>query len=417
MILMWSVLIVLVAFSAFFSSSETAILSINRIRLKTEASNGNKQASRVLDLIKKYSQVLTAVLIGNNIVNIAASTIGTMIFTYYFGSAGVGLATLFLTIIILIFGEIIPKSIATERADSIAMKFSGILSFIVWILKPIIFLFDKTRKLINNFMGHKKSPSVTEQELKVIIEEIEDEGVLEDQEGELVRSALDLDETTAEECMTPRVDMISIEVDTDIEKVKNVFLKHRLTRLPVYKKDIDNVIGIINVKDFFHSYLSGEKFKIASLLKKAIFVPPQSNISDLLKRFQEKKIHMAIVIDQYGGVEGLITLEDILEELVGDIYDESDIEIKDIEEIGKNHWRVNPDISVEEMFESINYTPKVCNTDSKTVGGWVIENIEKVPELSDEFVFEDLKITVSETEGKRMVWLDIRLIDNKNQSS
>ncbi|MDE5600031.1 MAG: hemolysin family protein [Oscillospiraceae bacterium] len=307
-IIMWLSMIILIVFSAFFSSSETAFSSLNRIRIKKMAADGNKHAKKVLKLNDEYTRVLTGVLIGNNIVNIAASTISTLLFTMYFGTMGAGISTIVLTIVILIFGEVIPKTIARDRAEFVCMKSSGIIHFFTIIFTPIIFVFDKIKNIIDKTDDNDKKPTMTEQELKFVIDEIEYQGILEDHEGELVRSALDLDETTAEKAMTPRVDLVSIEVDSDIEDVRDIFLNEKYSRLPVYKKDIDNVIGILSEKDFLRAYLSGDKFTISDLVKKAPLVPPQMNISDLMVKFQKGKPHMAIVVDQYGGVEGIICL-------------------------------------------------------------------------------------------------------------
>ncbi|MDE5853328.1 MAG: hemolysin family protein, partial [Oscillospiraceae bacterium] len=256
-----------------------------------------------------------------------------------------------------------------------------------------------------------KKPTMTEQELKFVIDEIEYQGILEDHEGELVRSALDLDETTAEKAMTPRVDLVSIEVDSDIEDVRDIFLNEKYSRLPVYKKDIDNVIGILSEKDFLRAYLSGDKFTISDLVKKAPLVPPQMNISDLMVKFQKGKPHMAIVVDQYGGVEGIITLEDVLEQLVGNIYDEKDPKQSDVKKIDESSWWVNPDIGVDEMYEAIGLDDYDADDESNTVGGWVLKNLEKVPDKDDKFLVDGLEVTVSEMDDKRIVGIIVRKID------
>ncbi len=405
--LMWAVLIVMVIFSAFFSSSETALSSVNRIRVKQMALEGNRQAGRVLRLSERYSRVLTGILIGNNIVNIAASTIGTVIFTLYFGPAGAGISTVVLTVIVLVFGEVMPKTIAKDHAETVSMKFSGALTGIVFLFTPFIFLFDKLKALINHFAGHDQGPSVTEQELKVIIEEIEHEGVLEKHEGELVRSALDLDETTADEVMTPRVDIVSVELHEDVQTIRETFMEVRFSRLLVYEKDIDNIVGILTEKEFFRAFLSGTDFSLSSLLKKVLFVPPQTNISDLLKKFQDKKTHLAVVIDQYGGVEGLVTLEDVFEKLAGSLYNEDREDHPDVKQLSENRWRINPDITVDEMFEEIDYHPRHWDAQSSRVGGWVLEHMEKLPRPGDQFSFEQLTVTVSEMDDRRMVYLTV----------
>lgn len=407
--LLWAFLIICIILSAVFSSSETALSTVNRIRLKSDAQQGNKKAGRVLRLYQNYNRSLTGILIGNNLVNIMASTVGTVIFTSYFGSAGPGVATVFLTLVLLIFGEVMPKSYAKDHADKLTRQFSGFLHGVIFIFTPFIFFFDGLKKLMEKFSKKDSAPSVTEQELKVMIHEIEDEGVLEDREGELVRSALDFDETTVDEAMTPRVDIVSIEKNADVEEIKNVFFEYHYSRLPVYEKDVDNIVGILYEKDFFKAYLQETPFSVESLMQTAMFVPPQMKISELLKKIQAANVHMAIVVDSYGGVEGMITLEDIVEELVGEIYDEYDVVSPEVQKISPDTYRVRADMGVDDMMEKIGYAPKNLESESNTVGGWLLENFGKVPKVGNSFEFENLVIKVTQMKGKRICWLTVRI--------
>ncbi len=409
-IILWASIVFLVAFSAFFSSSETALSSYNKIRMKKLAADGNKRADRVVKLSDEYSRVLTGILIGNNIVNIAASTIGTLIFTSYFGAMGAGISTIFLTMILLIFGEIIPKTLANDKAETICMKNAAGMQFFVFLFGPLIFVFDKLKGFVNKLDKSDKQPTITEQELKFMIEEIEDQGVLENSESELVRSALDLDEVTASEVMTPRVDLVSVEVNEELEKIKSVFLNERYSRLPVYEKQIDNIIGVLSEKDFFRAYFSEEDFNIRNMLKKNLLIPPKTNISELMKKFQQGKTHMAVVVDQYGGIEGVITLEDILEKLIGNIYDEKDSRKNCVIKLGDNTWWIDPDISVYEMYKEVCDGEFMGKTASNTVGGWVLENLEKLPDEGDAFCFDNLEVSVSKMEDKRIVGVTIKKI-------
>lgn len=409
--LLWAFLIICIILSAVFSSSETALSTVNRIRLKSDAQQGNKKAGRVLRLYQNYNRSLTGILIGNNLVNIMASTVGTVIFTSYFGSAGPGIATVFLTLVLLIFGEVMPKSYAKDHADKLTRQFSGFLHGVIFIFTPFIFFFDGLKKLMEKFSKKDSAPSVTEQELKVMIHEIEDEGVLEDREGELVRSALDFDETTVDEAMTPRVDIVSIEKNADVEEIKHVFFEYHYSRLPVYEKDVDNIVGILYEKDFFKAYLQKTPFSVESLMQTAMFVPPQMKISELLKKIQAANVHMAIVVDSYGGVEGMITLEDIVEELVGEIYDEYDVVSPEVQKISPDTYRVRADMGVDDMMEKIGYTPKNLQSESNTVGGWLLENFGKVPKVGNSFEFEDLIIKVTQMKGKRICWLTVRILN------
>lgn len=407
--ILWAFLVICIILSAVFSSSETALSTVNRIRLKSDAQQGNKKAGRVLRLYQNYNRSLTGILIGNNLVNIMASTIGTVIFTSYFGSAGPGIATVFLTLVLLIFGEVMPKSYAKDHADKLTRQFSGFLHGVIFIFTPFIFFFDGLKKLMEKFSKKDSAPSVTEQELKVMIHEIEDEGVLEGGEGELVRSALDFDETTVDEAMTPRVDIVSIEKNADVEEIKNVFFEYHYSRLPVYEKDVDNIVGILYEKDFFKAYLQETPFSVESLMQTAMFVPPQMKISELLKKIQAANVHMAIVVDSYGGVEGMITLEDIVEELVGEIYDEYDVVSPEVQKISPDTYRVRADMGVDDMMEKIGYTPKNLESESNTVGGWLLENFGKVPKVGNSFEFENLVIKVTQMKGKRICWLTVRI--------
>lgn len=407
-IILWVSIAFLIAFSAFFSSSETAFASYNRIRMKKLAVDGNKKAAKIVKLNGQYNKVLTAILIGNNIVNIAASTIGTLLFTSYFGAMGAGISTIFLTVVLLVFGEIIPKTLANDNAEWVCMKNIVGVWFFVLVFSPLIFVFDKLKKFVSKIDKSDKQPMITEQELKFMIEEIEGQGVLENRESELVRSALDLDEITASEVMTPRVDLISIEVSEKIENVKKVFLSERYSRLPVYEKNIDNIIGVLSEKDFFRAYFSNDSFDIRNMLKKALLVPPRTNISELMKNFQQGKTHMAIVVDQYGGIEGVITFEDILEQLIGNIYDEKDAKEHFMQKIDDFTWWINPDISVNDMYRKVCDSEFKGETESNTMGGWILEKLEKLPKEGDKFMFDNLEITVSKMEDKRITGITVK---------
>ena len=412
------ILVVLIVLSAVFSGTETAFSSLNRIRLKQFAESGDKQARRVLKIADDYDRMLSAVLICNNIVNISASSIGTVLGTTLFGpSAGPGISTLVITVVVLVFGEVMPKSYAKQNAERVALRVAGILQFVMKILTPVIFLFSKLNELVAHLTGtDEKQPTVTEQELKYIIEEIQDEGVLEQQESELVQSALDFDDILVEEILTPRVDVVSTEVHTDIESVKDLFLQERYSRIPVYEKQIDNIIGVVGERDFFMKYVSSPDFSLRDIMQKTFFVPPKMKIADLLRQLQHKKAHMAVVADQYGGVLGIITMEDILEELVGDIWDEDDEIIADIVPIGNNTYEVKGDCSIEDLFEELNCSYKDFKAESNTVSGWALEVFGKIPEIGESFIYENLTVTVHELEEQRILSLIVSKKDEPDVS-
>ena len=376
-------IVVSLLFSGFFSACETAFSSVNRIRLKNYASQGNKKAKRALNIANKFDNALTAILIGNNIVNIASASIGTMLFTDLFGESGVGIATAIMTVLVLIFGEIVPKSIAKENSEGVALAVSGILNVIIVLLTPFTWLFSHLKRLISKIVNSGESqPSVTEDELKYIIEEIEDEGVLEEQESELVRSALEFDEIFVGEILVPRVNVVAIEVNMPIEDIKQLFINEMYSRMPVYDKNIDNIIGIINEKDFFKMIVSGGN-SIKNIITKALYISGLKPISTVLHEMQKSKVHMAIVMDQYGGTQGIVTMEDIIEELVGEIYDENDEVISMLTKVSENVYEISGELSVGDLLEKLELPDDLIDSSSNTIGGWVMELFERIPSEGD----------------------------------
>lgn len=378
-------IIVLIAFSALFSSMETAISSVNKIRLKHEAANGKKSAKRTLKLAENFDKTITSILVGNNVVNILISSLGTVIFTNLMGASGVAVSTAVMTVLVLTFGEILPKSMAKQNAESYAVGTSGLLSFICWILTPISFLFLQLQKLMQKiFKPKENAPSVTEDELKYIIDEIEDEGVLEKNESTLVRSALEFDDTTCEEILIPRVKISAVDTTDSIEEIRDMFINERYSRLPVYEKSIDNIIGFITDKDFFALLFSKEEkpASIESIIQKALYVHESKLISELLVDMQRSKIHIAVVKDDYGGTSGIVTMEDIIEELVGEIYDENDEVVQSIVKTGENMYEIQADLSLNDMLEKLGLPENIIDVDSydsNTVGGWALELFGYIP--------------------------------------
>lgn len=392
-------LIFLIAMSAVFSSMETAFSSVNKIRLKHEASNGNKKAERALQIAENFDKTLTTILIGNNIVNILSSSLGTVFFVNLFGTAGVAVSTVVMTILVLIFGEIMPKTFAKQNADRCALAFAAPLGAIMWILTPISAIFSLIQKGMLKAVRSDDSPNFTEDELKYIIEEIEDQGVLEEQESDLVRSALEFDDIIIEQILVPRVKVVAVERNEEIEKIKEIFIRDRYTRLPVYENSIDNIIGLINEKDFFALLLGseGKPVSIEGIIQKALYVSEMKLISEVLYEMQHTKIHMAIVKDQYGGTSGIVTMEDIIEELVGEIYDENDEVIHNVVKVAENTYDVRADISISDMLEEMELPADLIETESNTVGGWVMELFGCIPQAGA--VIESGIFTVSVLEA------------------
>ena len=405
------VLVVLVLLSAFFSASETAISTVNRIRMRNYADEGNKKAQKVIHMADNYDRTLSTILVGNNIVNIAFASLSTMLFTNLFGVSGVGIATLVSTIVVLIFGEILPKSMAKEFSDTFTLTVAYPLYWIMLVLTPVVYIFIGIKKgIMRIFKPQKKQVSVTEQELKYIIEEIEDEGVLEKQESELVRSALDFDEITAEEILTPRVDVVSAEADASTETIKDLFIEEHYSRIPIYEDRIDNIIGVLYSKDFFTAYIKGTEFSIRDMLQSVIFIPPSKKISELFSELQKSKSHLAVVTDQYGGNMGIVTLEDILEELVGEIWDEYDEDERDFVPLDENTFEISGDLRVSDLIEELKIEGLIIETSSNTAGGWALESFGHIPTEGESFMNGILKVTVKEVSENRIIRLTVQVL-------
>lgn len=402
---------VLLAMSALFSSMETAFSSVNKIRLKHEASNGNKKAERALNIAENFDKALTSILVGNNIVNILSSSLGTVIFTDLFGTAGVAIATAVMTVLVLIFGEIIPKSFAKQNAEKCALAFAGILNVIMFILTPISAVFAQLQKVLAKISKPDDSPNFTEDELKYIIEEIEDQGVLEEQESDLVRSALEFDDITVEQILVPRVKVVAVERSEDIDAITEIFIRDRYTRLPVYEENVDNIVGLINEKDFFALVTrpEGAPSGIESIIQKALYVSEMKLISEVLYEMQRSKIHMAIVKDQYGGTSGIVTMEDIIEELVGEIYDENDEVIDSVVEVAEHTYDIQADTSISDMLEKLDLPSGLIETDSNSVGGWVMELFGRIPETGDTITAGIFTVTVIEADEQSVSKVGIKL--------
>lgn len=393
--------IVMMAFSALFSSTETAYSSVNKLRLKNYEAQGNKKAAKALKLANRFDDVLTAVLIGNNIVNIAISSVSTLIFVGFFGSSGAGISTAVVTILVLIFGEVLPKSYAKRNAEKLALLFASPLSVLVTVLKPFVWILNKMSSI---FKGGE-APTVTEDELKYMIDEIEEEGIIEEQESELVKSALDFDEITVGEILIPRVKVIGVEVTDSIDEIKKTFGNEMYSRMPVYEKSLDNIIGIITNKAFFKMLVEG-KTDIREIVQEVPHIADTNLISEAMKLMQRAKIHLAVVTDQYGGTRGIITLEDIIEELVGEIYDEDDEIINKIIKIDDNKYESDGDAEIDDLLEILELDEESVATDYSTVGGWISDAAEHIPDAGETVesgIFRLTAIQVNENKVEKVL--------------
>ena len=305
---LWVALVVLVALSAFFSASETAFSSLNQIRLKSRAEDGDTSAARVLAMAEKYDKLLSTILIGNNIVNIAAASIGTIIFTKMLGAErGATVSTMVLTVVVLIFGEVTPKSLAKEMPETVATAVAPALSLLMLVFTPLTWLFSQWKRFLGHFVHSTEEDTITEGELMTMVSEAENDGELTDRESELIRSAIEFDDVEVEEILTPRVDVIAVEDDLPLEEVAQTFAESGYSRLPVYHDTIDNIIGVVHEKDFYMARLKKE-VKLEDLVKPTLYTTGSTQISQLLRPLREQHHHMAVVVDEYGGTEGIITL-------------------------------------------------------------------------------------------------------------
>ena len=395
-------IVCLVLLSAYFSATETAFTSVNRIRLKNMAASGNRKAKLVIRLIEDYDRLLSTVLVGNNIVNIAMTAIATLMFVTLYGEYGAPIATLVVTVIVLIFGEISPKSMAKEIPEKFAMASAPVIQFLVVVLRPLTWFFGLFRSLVNALFKVKNDMSITEDELLIMVEEAETEGAIGNEQSELITNAIEFYELEAYDVLTPRVDVIAIEEDTPKDEIGRLFLETGFSRLPVYEENLDHIIGVLNQKDF-HNYLIKGKKKVSEYIKPVVFVSGSIKIAALLKKMQKIKTHIAVVVDEYGGTEGIITMEDIIEELVGEIYDEHD-EVIDVEikPLADGSYVVQGHTNLEKFLDVFNVE---LETPVTTVNGWVCTQLNDLPGVNDYFESQIanqlFKVTVTKADQRK----------------
>lgn len=417
-----SVLIIIfcVLFSGYFSATETAFSSLNRIRVKNLAEKGDKKAKLVLDLLENFDSLLSTILIGNNIVNIACASVATLLFVRLLGEEqGPSVATLVITIVVLIFGEVTPKSIAKENPEKFAMFAAPFLNLLMIILTPFNFLFIQWKKLVSRIFHTETDYSITEEELLTIVEEAEQEGRIDEQESSLIRSAIEFSEQEAIDILTPRIDIVGVPYDATKEEIAAVFTDTNYSRLPVYKETMDHIVGIIYQKDFYN-VVYDKGGNIESIIRPALYITESKKIGELLQELQHKKSHIAIVLDEYGGTTGIVTLEDILEELVGEIWDEHDEVINEIEKVSETEYIVHGSTNLEDLFEALDMGRKIDEEVEEmevvTVSGWVMEEVlERIPAKGDVGNWQNLEVTVLEMDENRVE--KIKLVINEEAAS
>ena len=406
------VIALLVALSAFFSATETAYSFVNKIRIQQSFENGNKKAKNALFVIENFDNALTTILICNNIVNLSCSSIATVLCLHLFGDIGSAVATGATTLLVLTFGEVIPKCLAKEHCDSFSLKTAGILRVLMFLLTPFVFIFLKLKSLALKLSGGTEdSPSVTENELKYIVESIEEEGVLEESESEMVRSALDFDEKTAEEIVTPRVDVTFININDSQEKIKDIIIENRYSRIPVYEETVDHIVGILHTRDYLESLADGKAPDLREIMQPPYFVFRTQQLSKILNSFKRTKIHLAIVTDEYGGTLGIVTMEDLLEEIVGEIWDEDEEIEHNYYKIGKGEFLVNGDLELDDMLALFDMDEDELDSDSVTVGGFILEHAGTIPHKRQSIEADGFRFTIMEVRDQRIIRVVVKKLD------
>jgi len=402
-------IIILIIFSAYFSATETAFTSVNRIKMKSLASDGDAKAERVLSLSERFDKLLTTILVGNNIVNIWMTAIATALFIQLYGKHGATIATVVITLVVLIFGEITPKNIAKEKSESFSKFSAPIISFFMTILTPINFIFTKWKEFIAKIFNLGREEAITDDEIMTMVEEAETGGSIDEHRSELIQNAIAFDELTAEDVMTPRPDMVAVDTEITQEELNQIFKETGYSRLPVYEEDIDHILGVINQKDY-HNQIAGTDRKIVDFIIPVVFVGESMKIFDLLRKMQQMKTHMAIVIDEYGGTEGLVTMEDMIEELVGEIYDEHDVVIsKEIMPLQNGSYRVQASANLSRIFDYLDVDADVQEVN--TVNGWVAMNLDHLPARDDRFQTQigdkNLKVRVTKADDRKAIEINL----------
>lgn len=394
--------------SAYFSATETAFSTLSKTKLKTLAEKGNKRASLALRLSENYDRLISTILIGNNLVNILLSAIATvfvidLLVNTTYENLATTISTAAVTVVVLIFGEITPKSIAKNRPEGFAMFAAPLMQFFIWILIPVSFIFSLWTKLVAKIFRVKADNKMSQEELLMLVEEVQEEGSIDTEEGDLLRNAINFTELKAEDILTHRVDLEGFEIETPMEEVGQLFEESRFSRLLVYEESIDKIVGVVHSKDVFTAKGLTDK-SLEELITPPLFIHKGERIDDLLRELQTNKSHLAVVLDEYGGTLGIVTMEDILEELVGDIWDEHDEVIEDYKEIAENTFRIDCGGSLEDFCEFFDLD---IESDNITINGWIMEAMDKIPACGDRFSFENLDITVTETDYHRVSTIQV----------
>ncbi|MBQ8740593.1 MAG: HlyC/CorC family transporter [Clostridia bacterium] len=406
------IMVICLVFSAYFSATETAFSCANKTRLRALAEKGNKKAALAVELAERYDRLISTILIGNNIVNILLASIGTLLFVEIFKDTNLAdkaaaISTLVVTVAVLIFGEITPKSIANDFPEKFAMFSAPLIRLFIWVLLPLNFIFSLWKKLVGKLFKVEEEDNMTQEELLMMVDEAEQEGDIDTDEGDLLRNAIEFSDLKAEDILTHRVDLEALPVDSKKSEIAQMFTRTRFSRIPVYEENIDNIIGVIHQKDFYVG--SGvTTAAIKDIISPVLFVHQSEMADDLLKKLQKEKSHIAVVVDEYGGTLGIVTMEDILEQLVGDIWDEHDEVVEEFKELDESTFIIDCNMNLDDFCEEFDIETE---SDSVSVGGWVAEQIGNIPDVNDSFTFENLVVTVTETDSHRAATIKVEKQD------
>ena len=408
------ILVLLVFCYSFFSACETAFSSLNKIKLKALANTGNKKAEKTYALTEKFPKLLTTILVGNTIVNVVAASLATVFFTNLYHNNGVAVSSAVMTVVIMVIGEIIPKNIAKCVPEKFAMSVTWILNMLIFLFTPLTFIFNYLDKLMSKLF-YVENDTYSTDELLTMVEEANEEGDMEDHEADLITNALEFNDLDVGEILTPRIDVIAIDINEDsVEDIELMYRDSGFSRLPVYDDSLDTIIGLLHEKDFYYHLLYEKSTNFKEILQEVFYTSPHVKISSLLKQFQTSKSHMAVVVDEYGGTQGIITMEDILEELVGEIYDEHDEVIEYYKKLDDHNYLIKADLDIDDLFEHFG-----IETDEEfefnTTSAWVIDVLDKIPVKGDGFDYKNMHVEVTDADSKKVNEIKITFRDKEDK--
>ena len=399
-------MVICIILSGYFSATETAFSSLNKTRIKYMAEKGSKRAKRTLQLADNYDKLIATILIGNNIVNISTASIGTLLFVDLMGQElGATVSTVVVTIVVLIFGEITPKSIAKDYPERFALFSAPFIGALLWLFTPLNFLFSLWKKLVALLFHSDEEDKMSQEELLLLLEEVEQEGAIDKSEGTLLRNAVEFGDLEVQSILTHRVDLEAVEVNATKEEIAAKFTETRFSRLLVYEETIDKIVGVLHLKDFYDGMGINPK-PLREIMTPPLFIHQTEKVDDLLQLLKANKSHIAVVIDEYGGTLGIVTMEDILEELVGEIWDEHDEVEEPFRQLSENTYLVDCTVTLDDFCDFFDVK---SDSESVSLGGWIMDQMQRIPEKGDQFTYENLTITATEIDDHRIEWVTVEV--------